>query len=117
MLKREIEAELLPLCARESLAVIPYQVLQGGLLTGKYAAATVPSDSRLAARPDWLGRVDDALLAKLADLTADAKAKGRTLIAHALLELLAAPAVTSLIVGATRPQQLRDLVAILNTET
>ena len=115
LLKRDVEAELLPLCAREPLAVIPYQVLQGGLLTGKYGAAMVPSDSRLAARPEWLGRVDEALFATLAELTTEANARGRTLIAHALLELLAAPAVTSLIVGATRPQQLRDLVAILET--
>ena len=115
LLKREAEAEMLPLCAREALAVVPYQVLQGGLLTGKYNAAMVPANSRLAARPEWLGRVDATLFVTLAELTADANAKGRTLTAHALLELLAAPAVTSLIVGATRPQQLHDLVAILDT--
>ena len=36
LLKREIESDILPLCQREQIAVVPYQVLQGGVLTGKY---------------------------------------------------------------------------------
>lgn len=117
LLKRDAEADLLPLCAREGLAVIPYQVLQGGLLTGKYLAGGRPEGSRLASRPEWLGRMDDELFARLEAIAADAEAKGRSMMAHALLELLEAPAVTSLIVGASRREQLDDFLSIFNKTT
>src|SRR6185437_1518028 len=42
LLKPELTADLLPLCAREKIAVIPYNVLQGGLLTGKYRRGQPP---------------------------------------------------------------------------
>ncbi len=40
LLMRDIKADLLPLCRRKGLAVTPYQVLQGGLLSGKYQRAS-----------------------------------------------------------------------------
>lgn len=112
LLKREVEADLLPLCAREGLAVVPYQVLQGGLLTGKYVDTTAPIDSRLATRPEWLAKVDNAMLARLSGLASDARSRGRDLMAHALLELLGRPEVASLIVGVTRREQLDALISI-----
>ena len=95
-------AELLPLCAGGASGG-SLSGAAGGLLTGKYGAATVPANSRLAARPNGWGASMRTLFVTLAGLTADGEREGRTLTAHALLELLAAPAVTSLIVGATRP--------------
>ena len=50
----------MPLCASEGIGVVPYQVLQGGLLTGKYAASSPPpSDSRAAEKPEWIPLLQD----------------------------------------------------------
>ena len=60
LLNRAIEQDLLPLCREEEIAVVPYQVLQGGLLTGKYAdPAAPPEGSRGAEKPEWIPMLED----------------------------------------------------------
>lgn len=69
---------LLPLCAQEGIGVIPYQVLQGGILTGKYhAGQQPPAGSRAAEKPDWMKPMTDEVYATLARVEAEAKAAGR----------------------------------------
>ncbi len=114
LLRREIEAELMPLCHAEGLMVIPYQVLEGGLLTGKYQrAGHIPVGSRLAEKPQWVAQFDDGLAERLAGLEAEARGLSRTLLGHALLSLLEQPPVVSLIVGVKRQEQLAEIIAVL----
>lgn len=116
LLKRDAEEELLPLCDREGIAAAPYQVLQGGLLTGKYRRGQhVPPGSRKA-ESSWLGDMDDALFDKLEAIQQQADNKGRTMLAHAMLETLAKPAVVSLVLGCTRIEQLKMLIESITKE-
>ena len=65
---------LLPLCAQEGIGVIPYQVLQGGILTGKYhAGQQPPAGSRAAEKPDWMKPMTDEVYATLARVEAEFK--------------------------------------------
>jgi aryl-alcohol dehydrogenase-like predicted oxidoreductase len=112
LLKRDIEKDVLPSCQREQIAVVPYRVLEGGLLTGKYRRGqAVPTDSRQVEKPDWTLELTGEMYGRLEQIEAEARAKGRTLMQHALMTLLEQPAVVSLIVGAKRIGQLEDLIA------
>ncbi len=112
LLKRDIENEILPLCQREQISVLPYQVLQGGLLTEKYKRGVVaPSDSRQAEKPEWTMALTDELFDKLDQIQADAKNNGRTLLQHALKSLLEKPGILSLIIGVKTTSQLETLIA------
>jgi|SRR5581483_1966216 len=104
LVRREAEDDLLPTCERLGIGVLPYFPLEGGLLTGKYVRGVEPTEGRLAQRPDWL--TDEAFdcvdaLRRFAD------ERGVSLLEVAVGGLLAMPAVTSVIAGATRPEQVR----------
>lgn len=114
LLKRDIEQDLLPLCQRQHLAVIPYQVLQGGLLSGKYQRdLPTPTGSRHTEKPEWMPAFNAELFDQLDRLTAEAAVLNRTLYSHALLALLDQPAVASLIIGVKRISQLKDALRAL----
>ena len=114
MLWRVIEAEVLPLCERESVGQIVWSPLAGGVLTGKYAPGEpVPEGSR-ATDPtgsQFLRRMltDDVLtaVAQLAPLAADA---GLSLAQLSLAWVLQRPGVSAAIIGATRPEQVTENV-------
>lgn len=108
LIKQEAVAELLPLCAKEGIATVPYQVLQAGLLTGKYAGGRVPPGSRAAEKADWL-KVDAATWGKLEGFEAEAQRRGLTLTQHALRWALAQPSVVSLTSGVKSIEQLEAL--------
>jgi aryl-alcohol dehydrogenase-like predicted oxidoreductase len=111
LLKRDIEADVLPLCRREQIAVVPYQVLQGGLLTGKYRRGeSPPAGSRQVEKPQWTYRLSDELFDQLEQMETAARARGRSLVQQALLALLEQPPVVSLIVGVKRIDQLEVLL-------
>jgi aryl-alcohol dehydrogenase-like predicted oxidoreductase len=111
-LKRDIEKDLLPLCQQEQLAVIPYQVLQGGLLTGKYRRGEpVPANSRQVEKPAWTMPLTDEMFDRLEQCAAEAQSLGRGLMQHALLSLLEQPPVVSLVVGIKNLEQLEALIA------
>jgi len=112
LLKRDIEAEILPLCQREQIAVLPYQVLQGGLLTDKYQrGAEVPKDSRQVEKPEWTMALTDEMFNQLEQIKAEAQKQNRTLLQHALKSLLETSAVLSLVVGVKTISQLERLIA------
>jgi aryl-alcohol dehydrogenase-like predicted oxidoreductase len=99
---REAEDDILPTCARLGIGQLPYFPLASGLLTGKYARGEEAAEGRLAGReiPDGeFERVD--ALQRLAD------DRGVSLLEVAIGGLLAMPAVSSVIAGATRPEQVR----------
>ncbi len=111
LLDHKIEEDILPLCENEAIAVIPYRVLQGGLLTGKYVQGkAVPPNSRQIEKPEWTLPLSAELFDKLEFLKLEAESKGRTLMQHSLLELLEHPAVVSLIAGVKRTDQLSDWI-------
>lgn len=104
LLHREPEAEVLGLCEQLELAFIPFSPLASGLLTGKYRRGQPgPEGARLSARERI---ASDEQWVAVETLRAYAAARGRTLAEVAIGALLTRPAVTSVIAGATRPEQL-----------
>ena len=111
-LKRDIEKDLLPLCQKEQISVIPYQVLQGGLLTGKYHRnEPIPVNSRQLEKPEWTMPLNDEMHDKLETCEKEARLLGRGILQHALLSLLEKPLVLSLIVGVKSVEQLDNLIS------
>ena len=99
---REAEDELLPLCDGLGIGVLPYFPLASGLLTGKHALGQVPTEGRLAGR-----EIPAERWAKVEALQRYADERGVALLDVAIGGLLAMPAVTSVIAGATTPEQVR----------
>lgn len=111
LLNRDIEQDLLPLCQKEQIAVAPYQVLQSGLLTGKYQRGEPPpADSRKVERAAWIWDLNDELFDRLEHVEAEAASKGQTLLEHALRWMLDQPAVVSAIVGIKSSEQLATML-------
>lgn len=111
LLKTDIEAEVLPLCQKESIAIFPYQVLQGGMLTGKYRRGeSAPVGSRQTEKPEWTMPLNDETFDRLDAIEAEAKKRGRTLLQHALKRLLEKPMVLSLILGVKSIPQMETLI-------
>ena len=116
LLFRQIERELLPLCAEEGLGVLPYNPLAGGLLSGKHDRSRPPPEgtrftigtaASMYQERYWHEREFDSVSA----LTEIAKGSGVPLVTLAVAWVLANPAVTSPIIGASRPEQLAATVA------
>jgi aryl-alcohol dehydrogenase-like predicted oxidoreductase len=112
---RKPEAEVIPVCEANGITQIVWSPLAQGVLTGKYApGAKVPSDSRAANRSmnrfinQWL---DDDTLTAVQRLRPIADEAGITMSQLALAWLLHRPNVSAVIVGATRPEQVRENVA------
>ena len=116
LLKRDIEEDLLPLCAQERVGVVPYQVLQGGLLTGKYADATVPpAGSRAAEKPEWVPLfLDPAVHREISALRNEADELGIGLFDHVIRTTVDKQAVTSVILGVKRTEQLEAAIRALD---
>jgi aryl-alcohol dehydrogenase-like predicted oxidoreductase len=115
LLFRQIERELLPLAQEEGLAVLPYNPLAGGLLTGKHRGDEPPPEGRFTVGTAgelyqaryWHER-EFATIEALKKLTADA---GLSLPTVAVAWVLANDTVTSAILGASRPEQLTETLA------
>jgi aryl-alcohol dehydrogenase-like predicted oxidoreductase len=102
LVKREAEDEVLGACERLGIGFLPYFPLASGLLTGKYRRGEAATEGRLAGREipaDQWDRVE--ALQRFAD------ERGASLLEVAIGGLLGMPAVTSVIAGATRPEQVR----------
>jgi aryl-alcohol dehydrogenase-like predicted oxidoreductase len=106
MLNRNIEATI-PRCLRDGLGLIPYSPLAQGLLSEKYLDGKVPADSR-ASGNQGLEQQLEQHLPKLQQLAEFAHARDLTLSQLALAWLLHQPAMTSPIVGASRPAQVHE---------
>jgi aryl-alcohol dehydrogenase-like predicted oxidoreductase len=110
MLWRVVEAEVLPLCAREGIGQLAWSPLAQGLLTGKYRPGEpLPAGSRAEgpARSQFsVGALDDDVLTRIARLGEIARDLDITMPQLALAWVLRDPAVSSAIVGATRPEQI-----------
>ncbi len=112
LLNREAEKELLPYCQSEGLGVISYSALAGGFLTGKYSeGAPAPTRTRGALYPKFWGRMNQhqnyAVLERFKALAQSAR---MSLSQVALGWIAKNPAVTSMIVGASNPEQVEENV-------
>lgn len=107
--RQEYEAELMGICARENLGVIPYSPLEGGFLTGKYTRInTAPANSRGHGNDRMAKYATPDGFTVLDTLTEIGLAHNATVAQTALAWLLANPTVTSAIVGANTPAQLTE---------
>ncbi len=115
LLFRQIERELLPLAGEEGLGVIPYNPLAGGLLTGKHKRNGAPPEGRFTLgnagkmyqERYWHER-EFSTVEAFEKATREANVSPVT---AAVAWVLANPAVTSAIIGASRPEQLNDSLA------
>ncbi|MEV4053690.1 aldo/keto reductase family protein [Amycolatopsis sp. NPDC049688] len=121
ILWRVIEAEVIPACDELGIGQLVWSPLAGGVLTGKYRpGGPLPPDSRAATRGGarsigrWHYLGEDVLdvVGRLAPL---AESAGLSLAQLALAWVLKNPSVTSAIVGASRPAQLRENLKALDT--
>ena len=116
MFNRWIEDGLLDVLEREGIGCIVYVPLAQGLLTDRYLAG-IPEDSRAAKphgalRPD---RITEQRLAQVRALNEIAQARGQTMAQMALAWNLRLPAVTSVLIGASRVSQIEQNVAALQS--
>ena len=118
LLYRNCERELFPLCLDDGVGVIPYNPLAGGFLTGKHRPGAPTEGTRFTLgtaaqnyqQRYWNDR-DFSTVEALRKMAADA---GMSLAQLAVAWCLAQPAITSPIIGASRPDQLADPVAALD---
>ncbi|MDA8397903.1 MAG: aldo/keto reductase [Actinomycetota bacterium] len=109
LLRREVEAELIPAAEHFGVGILPFYPLAAGLLTGKFRRGEAPpAGTRLAARPS---EVETANFDLIEDLEAFSKSRGIGLTDLAFAWLLGNPNVSSVIAGATSAEQIRANVA------
>jgi aryl-alcohol dehydrogenase-like predicted oxidoreductase len=110
LLARGIEEEYLPFCQRFGVAVAPYNPLARGLLTGKHARERGPiTGTRFDGNKLYLDRYWHAdYFAAVEDLAGMAREAGKTLVELSFQWLLSQPRVDSVILGASRLEQLEE---------
>ena len=108
LLERGVMAELVPVCEKYGVGILPYFPLASGLLTGKYKRGEpMPEGARLTAAGPLADRVlTDRNWDLVEGLATFAEAKGHSLVDLAFAWLASQPAVGSVIAGATRPDQV-----------
>jgi aryl-alcohol dehydrogenase-like predicted oxidoreductase len=107
LLVRDIEKELVPAIQAYRMGLLPFFPLASGLLTGKYRRGEETPGTRLAKVQRLADRyMTEANWGKVERLTAFAEARGKTLLELAFSWLAAKPYVSSVIAGATKPEQL-----------
>ena len=120
LLFRQIERELLPMAEQENLAVMPFNPLAGGLLTGKYKLDVQPDEGRFSEQSGIFGQAyqerywherEFNTIRHLTEISGEQKVALPTL---ALAWVLANPAITSAIIGASRVDQLDATLAAVN---
>lgn len=115
MLDRHVEDGVLQACSECGMGVIAFVPLAQGMLTNKYLQTAVPEGSRLARSIDVCARrleKRDRIeqVRKLHELAAG---RGQTLAQMAIVWLLRNPEVVSVLIGASRPEQIEENVAAL----
>ena len=118
LVHRDVEEELVPLCRDQGVAILPYQVLAGGVLTGNYVESEPPPQgthmaSALAgtARRRYWNRTTFEAAERLKRVATEI---GFTATQVAIAWTLFQPGVTSVIVGSSRPEQVRANVDALS---
>lgn len=115
MFERWVEGGLLDVLGAEGVGCIPFSPLAQGLLTNKYLHG-IPEDSRAAKSTGFLqeSQITPEVLTQIKELNAIAVERGQTLAQMALSWLLRDDRITSVLVGASRPEQLADSLKCLD---
>jgi aryl-alcohol dehydrogenase-like predicted oxidoreductase len=111
---REDEREMIPLCMDQGLAVIPWSPLARGFLTGtrkRDGGSTARSQNDGFAKEMYYSEDDFAVVDAVADV---ARRRGVSAAQVACAWVLQAPGVTAPIIGATKPQHLKELIAAVD---
>ncbi|MCU1409430.1 MAG: aldo/keto reductase [Rhodoglobus sp.] len=109
LLARGAEKEVLPAVREHGLGFLPFFPLQNGLLTGKFTRTERPADTRIMRQRPYL--VEDAPWDVLEAYEAFCTAHGITMLEATFGWMLAQPALTSVIAGTTKPEQLAQNAA------
>jgi L-glyceraldehyde 3-phosphate reductase len=117
MLQRDIETDLLPAVREHGVGVIVFSPLASGLLSSRYLDG-IPADSRAAqdaiASPRLRAQLESGeMVGKLRALNDIAAARGQSLAQMALAWILRLPEITSVLMGASRVEQIEQNVATL----
>lgn len=111
MMDRYIEDEIMGICEKNGIGIVPFSPLSQGLLTGKYRKGLeIPEGSRATHQADKQinNLLTDENLDKIEELIKIADSLGVTLSVLALAWTLRKPVISSLITGATKPEQLES---------
>ena len=114
MFDRWVEGGLLDVLADQGVGCIPFSPLAQGMLSNRYLQG-IPADSRAGKAHGFLKReqITEARLGQIRALNELAQARGQSLAQMALVWLLKDPRITSVLVGASSAEQLRDSLACL----
>lgn len=115
MFERWVEGGLMDLLGVEGVGCIPFSPLAQGMLTDRYLHG-VPEDSRAAKATGFLqtSAITEKRLDEIKKLNALAVKRGQTLAQMALSWILKDPRVTSVLIGASKPEQLADSLKCLD---
>jgi len=115
MFNRWIEPELLNTLKEEGIGCIPFSPLAQGLLTNKYLSG-IPEGSRASKAHGFLkpAHITDDKLAKVNKLNEIAQSRRQTLAQMALAWVLRHESMTSVLIGASKVEQIEDAVGTLN---
>lgn len=118
LLNRSYERDLLPLCRAAGIGVVPYNPLGAGMLTGKYRRGSEPPEGSRFSLGEYgrmyRGRYWNEVMFDVVEAVVEVAAElGCTPAQVAVGWLLAQEGVTAPIVGASRPEQLKDSVGAL----
>lgn len=114
MIWRVIDSEIVPLCEREGVGQIVWSPIAQGVLTGKYQPGAAPPAGSRATDDRGTGFIteylNETILRKVADLRPVAEGAGLSLSQLAVAWTLQNPNVSAAIIGASRPEQVRENV-------
>jgi aryl-alcohol dehydrogenase-like predicted oxidoreductase len=119
LLYREIESELMPLCVDQGVGLVPYNPLAGGMLTGRYQSLADPEPmtrfsigktGELYRQRYW----QQAQLDAVKDLQKFLEHRGKGIIPTSVAWVLRQPGISSVIVGASKPEQLDASLSAVN---
>lgn len=117
LIVRDVEKELIPATKAYGLGVLPYFPLASGLLTGKYKRDVMPEGARLTKTPRLAGRyINEKNWIIIEALEAFASDRGHSLLELAFSWLASQPTVSSVIAGATKPEQVEQNVTAASWE-
>ncbi|MCK9932653.1 aldo/keto reductase [Frankia sp. Mgl5] len=107
LLRRAVEAEIVPAALKADMGIVPYFPLASGMLSGKYRAGEpFPAGSRLASSSYFAAMATEGNFAYLDALIAFATDRGHSVLELAIAWLAAQDGVASVIAGATSPEQV-----------
>ena len=116
MMYRQPEAEMVPFCEKYGVGILPYYPLENGFLTGKYRRDQAPPEGTRLSENDR-GVLTERNFDILEQLEAFSAERGHTVLELAFAWLLASsPMVSSVIAGATRPEQIQANAAAADWE-